>query len=51
MVGVTVVVEELAVVLVTGVVVVVVVAFVGTLQSSATKRKIIRLLSYSKRAE
>lgn len=50
MVGVTVVVEELAVVLVTGVVVVVV-AFVGTLQSSATKRKIIRLLSYSKRAE
>ena len=45
-VGVTVVVEELAVVVVTVVVVV-----VGTLQSSATKRKITRSLLYLKRAE
>ena len=55
MVGVTVVVEELAVVVVgipvvgdTGVVVLI---GIGTLQSSATKTKITRLFSYSKRAE
>ena len=50
MVGVTVVVEELAGVVV-GVPVVDTVVVVGSLQLSATKRKITCLLSYSKKAE